>query len=190
MTYLLIDVPIKITNKAEPDTLCLAPTAGSRVWWVASSRFLLVVHQIGGGTLLPEVGEVWEVSLGWHFKRNELWDEELHTPFVLPENVGKAHAMLTFRRLLGHIEKHRPAAAYDIALSTVMKSSPRFDRPGGWRGSEASQQALRYPRGVKYGDALWLTKEAAEKLEQKIGKPAKRNALKNYLSRLIMEDEG
>src|SRR3990172_5087517 len=96
MTYLLIDVPIKITEEAEPNTLCLTTTPASHIF-VASSRFLLVVSLGKGVTDIPRLNTIWDVSIGWHFKRDEGWDEELHTPYVLPENIGKAHTKITFR---------------------------------------------------------------------------------------------
>jgi len=174
MTYLLVDIPIRITDEAEPNTLCLATTPAPHIF-VASSRFLLVVS-LGKNTDIPQLNEVWDVFIGWHFKRDEFWDEELHTPYVLPENVGKAHTKITFRQ---QIEPERAT----LSLSEVMKSAPRFDRSGGYRGGDNS-----YERGVRCG-ITWLTIEAAETLNKKLGKPAKRREKMKYLSRLILQDQ-
>ena len=172
MTYLLINVPIKLTDETEPNTLCLTTTPAPHIL-VASSRFLLVVSL---GNNIPQLDEIWDVSIGWHFKRDEEWSEEHHAPYVLPENVGKAHTKITFRTRDVH-----PLAEFTIRLSEVMHSAPRFDHSGGYRGGNNS-----YERGVRRG-ILWLTKEAAEALDQKLGQPVRREKMK-YLSQLIMKD--
>lgn len=177
---LFIDVPILLTNEIKPNALCLTPTIRPDIW-VASSRFLLVVS-LGKNTDIPRKGEMWDVSLGWHFKPDEEWNEEYHTPYVLPENVGKSHTKITFREKL-YLSRETATKK----LSDIMKSAPRFDSPGGFRGAEGSLEALRYERGELVGQ-LWLTKEAAAKLRKKFGKPAKRNAIRDYLSNLILND--
>jgi len=179
MTYLLVDVPIKIADEAEPNTLCLKTTPAPHIF-VASSRFLLVVS-LGKNTDIPRLNEVWDVSIGWHFKRGELWDEELHTPYPLPENVGKAHTKVKFCQRVG-LSAETTNGIVQVKLSEVMKSAPRFDRSGGYRGGNNS-----YERGVRCG-ILWLTKEASEALGRKLGTPVRREKMK-YLSRLIMNDQ-
>ena len=182
MTYLLIDVPIKITNKAEPNTLCLAQTESPQ-YYVASSRFLLVVSVVKDAPWPPRTGEVWEVSDGWFYKAGEEWDSSGDS-LVLPENVGKAHTKIVFKRVIP--TGYMPVAS--LKLSDLMKSAPRFDHSGGFRGAEGSIKALQYERGVKRG-SLWLTEEAAQKLDQVVGNPARKGEKMAYLSRLIMEDE-
>lgn len=192
MTYLLIDMPIKIANEAEPDTLCLTATIRPDIW-VASSRFLLVVSL--RKTDIPQKGDVWDVSLGWHFKPGETWSEEYHTPYVLPENIGKSHTKITFRSQIHNVDNPEAykGQRFDgqplMLLSQVMKSAPRSDNPGGFRGSEGSIKALQYPReGIKRG-SLWLTREAAAILDRKVGNPARKGAKQEYLSRLILQDK-
>jgi hypothetical protein len=109
---------------------------------------------------------------------------------VLPENAGKAHTRLVFKQQLTaakNLQTYIQSRKFDgqplTLLSEVMKSAPRFDRPGGFRGGDNG-----YERGVKVG-VLWLTKEAAEALRQKLGdRPGHREKMK-YLSRLILEDQ-
>ena len=185
MTYLLIDVPIKLTNEAEPNTLCLTTTPAPHIF-VAFSRFLLVVS-LGKQTDIPHLDEVWDVSIGWHFKKDEFWDEELHTPYVLPKNVGKGHTKITFRQQIATDAPKGATHLGDIKLSRLsdmMHSAPRFDRSGGYRGGNNS-----YERGVRQG-ILWLTKEAAEALGKKLGTPVRlRREKMKYLSGLIMKDQ-
>jgi hypothetical protein len=182
--YLLIDVPIVLTQELRPGALCLALTPAPGVF-VASSRFLLVVTLGKGVTDLPQEGEVWDVSLGWHFRPEETWSEELHTPYVLPENVGKSHSKITFRQRIGTLSQGK---WFETLLSTVMHSAPRFDRPGGFRGSAGSIEALQYERGVRVG-TLTLTKAAADKLKAKVGRPARHRQQMEYLSKLILDDQ-
>jgi hypothetical protein len=136
MTYILIDQPLP--------QLHITPSQHIFIW---PAPYRLVITLGKDITSLPRVNEVWDCSIGWHFKPGEEWSDEWHTPYVRPENVGYSHSKITFRRRV---------AGLGEKLSTIIAKAPREDRPGGNRGG--SGRPRRDTRPVK----LMLTREQKE----------------------------
>jgi len=179
---LLIDLPVIITDDKMNNTLCLTKRGSST--YVASHRFLVVLHYGVDNTIkTPKLGEVWIYS------SHLLGTDKTMAGIVLEKNVGKTHMVMSLKERItsltdytSYIKKNREFDGKPIdLLSEVLRTSPRFDRPGGARGVRGG-----YRRGVRVGE-LWLTEEANTVLAASLGKNPGKGKRMKYLSKLILE---
>jgi hypothetical protein len=175
MTHLIIDTPIILMPHSQQKKGLLLNFTPAPHIFVAQERYLIVVVLGHGVTDLPRELEIWDVNIGWHFKPGEEWSEEHHTPYVLPQNKGKSHTKITFRKKVASIPNFNVRVINDaleqykaMLLSRVAEASPRSDRPGGNRGSQA-EGLRRYHQDREkmvemQGGPIYLTPGQRDKL--------------------------
>ena len=143
----------------------LVPTGRADIWiWPAPHRAIIVFGK--GVTDFPNINEVWDASIGWHFvPGKEEWSEEHHSPYVLPENEGFAHSKITFRK---KIEVQEHILVDWKTLQSIIEDAPRSDKkggrkPGAGRPSSADTRPVllrlspdRHTAFRKLGGQQWL----------------------------------
>lgn len=144
----LVDLPVILSDERRASTdspqLVLSSIPDEPLAYVSLAPDLLIL------TFSPDLelsdlaeGVIVDVSVDWFPKPEEVWSDDVHLPYVLPENAGKRHSKLAVQQVVV------AGGQWDKKLSEIISGAPRADRPGGYRGTQGRKKEHKKQVGLR-----------------------------------------